>query len=58
MHMQGEPKSMQQSPNYQHIVAEVDTYLGAEIERCIAAGIRRENILLDPGFGFGKNATT
>jgi len=54
MHMQGEPKSMQQSPNYQHIVAEVDTYLGAEIERCIAAGIRRENILLDPGFGFGK----
>ena len=54
MHMQGEPKSMQQSPNYQQIVAEVDTYLGAEIERCIAAGIRRENILLDPGFGFGK----
>jgi len=55
MHMQGEPKSMQHSPSYQQIVTEVDSFLASEIDRCIAAGIRRENILLDPGFGFGKN---
>lgn len=55
MHMQGEPKSMQHSPSYQQIVTEVDSFLATEIERCMAAGIRRENILLDPGFGFGKN---
>ncbi|WP_241573503.1 dihydropteroate synthase [Rosenbergiella nectarea] len=55
MHMQGEPKSMQHSPSYQQIVTEVDGFLATEIERCVAAGIRRENILLDPGFGFGKN---
>ncbi|WP_241581006.1 dihydropteroate synthase [Rosenbergiella nectarea] len=55
MHMQGEPKSMQHSPSYQQIMTEVDGFLATEIERCVAAGIRRENILLDPGFGFGKN---
>jgi len=55
MHMQGEPKSMQHSPSYQQIITEVDSFLATEIERCIAAGIRRENILIDPGFGFGKN---
>ncbi len=55
MHMQGEPKSMQHSPSYQQVVTEVDSFLASEIDRCIAAGIRRENILLDPGFGFGKN---
>lgn len=55
MHMQGEPKSMQHSPSYQQIITEVDSFLATEIERCMAAGIRRENILLDPGFGFGKN---
>ena len=55
MHMQGEPKSMQHSPSYQQIITEVDSFLATEIECCIAAGIRRENILLDPGFGFGKN---
>ncbi|SEQ07817.1 dihydropteroate synthase [Rosenbergiella nectarea] len=55
MHMQGEPKSMQNSPSYQQIMTEVDGFLATEIERCVATGIRRENILLDPGFGFGKN---
>ena len=54
MHMQGDPKSMQQSPNYQQIITEVDSFLATEIERCLAAGIRRDNLVLDPGFGFGK----
>ncbi|WP_241608004.1 dihydropteroate synthase [Rosenbergiella australiborealis] len=54
MHMQGEPKSMQHNPNYQHIIEDVDSFLSTEIENCIAAGIRRENLLIDPGFGFGK----
>lgn len=57
MHMQGEPKSMQHSPHYSDVVAEVDAYLSAQIERCVAAGIARERLLLDPGFGFGKNLT-
>ncbi|WP_241569495.1 dihydropteroate synthase [Rosenbergiella collisarenosi] len=54
MHMQGDPKSMQHSPSYQQIITEVDGFLATEIERCVAAGIRRENLVLDPGFGFGK----
>ena len=57
MHMQGEPKSMQQSPSYNDVVAEVDAYLSAQIARCVAGGIARERLLLDPGFGFGKNLT-
>ncbi|HHK6147054.1 TPA: dihydropteroate synthase [Edwardsiella piscicida] len=57
MHMQGEPKGMQHSPHYSDVVAEVDAYLSAQIARCVAAGIARERLLLDPGFGFGKNLT-
>ena len=57
MHMQGEPKSMQQSPQYDDVVAEVDAYLTAQIARCVAGGIARERLILDPGFGFGKNLT-
>ena len=55
MHMQGEPRTMQQAPEYQHIVSEVDAYFAAQIARCEAAGIKKELLLLDPGFGFGKN---
>jgi len=55
MHMQGEPRTMQQAPEYQHIVSEVDAYFAAQIARCEAAGIKKERLLLDPGFGFGKN---
>ncbi|WP_437608603.1 dihydropteroate synthase [Erwinia sp. V71] len=55
MHMRGDPQSMQQSPHYQNIVAEVDAYLAQQIARCTAAGIKKEQLLLDPGFGFGKN---
>lgn len=55
MHMQGEPRTMQQAPEYENIVSEVDAYFAAQIARCVAAGIKKDNLLLDPGFGFGKN---
>ena len=55
MHMQGEPRSMQQQPEYQDVVAEVVQFLGARIKACEQAGIPRQKILLDPGIGFGKN---
>ncbi|WP_043892751.1 dihydropteroate synthase [Providencia sneebia] len=55
MHMQGEPRTMQNAPHYEDVVREVKTYFQAEIERCVAAGIKKQQIILDPGFGFGKN---
>ncbi len=54
MHMQGEPRTMQQGPHYQNVVREVYTYLEAQVARCVAAGIEKNHIILDPGFGFGK----
>jgi len=54
MHMQGEPRTMQQHPVYQDVVREVGEFLSLEREACIAAGVRRESIVLDPGVGFGK----
>jgi dihydropteroate synthase len=54
MHMQGEPDSMQASPRYRDVVAEVSAFLSARAEACVAAGLPRQQILLDPGFGFGK----
>ena len=56
MHMQGEPRSMQHSPSYKDVVAEVADFLEARIGACEAAGIVRNRILIDPGFGFGKTA--
>ncbi|MGJ0192269.1 dihydropteroate synthase [Pantoea sp. RRHST58] len=55
MHMQGEPRTMQQAPEYRDVVSEVDAYFVDQIARCVAAGIKKEYLLLDPGFGFGKN---
>jgi len=55
MHMQGEPRTMQQAPAYDNILSEVDTYFVQQIARCEAAGIKKERLILDPGFGFGKN---
>jgi dihydropteroate synthase len=55
MHMQGEPRTMQQAPIYENILSEVDTYFAQQIARCEAAGIKKERLILDPGFGFGKN---
>lgn len=54
MHMRGEPRTMQQSPAYLDVVAEVRAYLEQRALQCEAAGIARERIMLDPGFGFGK----
>jgi dihydropteroate synthase len=54
MHMRGEPASMQQAPVYGDVVAEVQAFLAARIEACIAAGIGKERLVVDPGFGFGK----
>lgn len=54
MHMQGEPRTMQQAPDYADVVAEVRTFLEERAGICQAAGIAREKIILDPGFGFGK----
>ena len=54
MHMQGEPRSMQHHPVYTDVVVEVRDFLQERIEACIAAGIPRQRMLVDPGFGFGK----
>src|SRR5215216_4343295 len=55
MHMQGEPKTMQKEPHYQDVVREVRDFLAQRAEYAAAAGIRPENIIVDPGIGFGKN---
>lgn len=54
MHRQGQPAEMQTNPQYTNVVREVCTHLTARVEIALAAGIRPENILLDPGIGFGK----
>ncbi|QQO82800.1 dihydropteroate synthase [Shewanella algae] len=54
MHMQGQPRTMQNAPHYEDLLAEVNDFFAKHIEACIEAGIAREAILLDPGFGFGK----
>ena len=54
MHMQGEPGTMQASPRYGDVVAEVRGFLRSRVDACVAAGIARERLAIDPGFGFGK----
>jgi len=54
MHMQGEPRSMQKAPRYVDVVSEVRDFLLARAQACMAAGIARNDIWIDPGFGFGK----
>lgn len=54
MHMQGRPRTMQGSPHYDDVALEVCAFLGDRVSSCVAAGIARENIIVDPGFGFGK----
>lgn len=54
MHMQGEPRTMQHAPHYDDVVAEVKAFLAERVAACEAAGIGRDRILIDPGFGFGK----
>jgi dihydropteroate synthase len=54
MHMQGEPRSMQQDPKYNDVLAEVRDFLALRLAICQSAGIDVERIVLDPGIGFGK----
>jgi dihydropteroate synthase len=54
MHMQGEPRTMQDAPAYVDVVAEVRQFLAQRVQACLAAGIDRERICVDPGIGFGK----
>jgi dihydropteroate synthase len=54
MHMQNQPSSMQSQPQYVDVVGEVKGFLMQRREQCIAAGIDARDILIDPGFGFGK----
>jgi dihydropteroate synthase len=56
MHMKGEPRTMQDAPHYEDVVAEVSAFLQARAEAAMASGVARERILLDPGIGFGKTA--
>ena len=55
MHMRGEPATMQQSPQYDDVVAEVRGFLAARLAACRAAGLGPDSICIDPGIGFGKD---
>jgi dihydropteroate synthase len=54
MHMQGTPESMQRIPSYSDVVADVLAWLTQRVTECVTAGLPRESLILDPGFGFGK----
>ncbi|MFJ4143984.1 dihydropteroate synthase [Pseudomonas sp. NPDC089734] len=54
MHMLGEPGDMQDDPHYEDLVGEVTAFLADRMEQCVAAGISRDRIILDPGYGFAK----
>ena len=55
MHMQGQPRTMQLNPHYDDVVADVLKFMQQRTEQCLASGIKKENLIWDPGFGFGKN---
>ena len=55
MHMQGQPRTMQVAPQYDDLFTDINSFFAARIEACEQAGIQRERIILDPGFGFGKS---
>jgi dihydropteroate synthase len=55
MHMQGEPKTVQREPRYEDVVSEVRDFLRSRAEHAVSAGVRAEDIIVDPGIGFGKN---
>jgi dihydropteroate synthase len=56
MHMQGEPRTMQDAPHYGDVVSEVASFLEERLSAAVAAGVAEDRICLDPGFGFGKTA--
>jgi dihydropteroate synthase len=55
MHMQGEPRTMQDNPTYESVVGDVYDFLQQRIDSCVQAGISIDRIMVDPGFGFGKS---
>ena len=55
MHMKGEPKTMQKEPRYENVVGEVREFLARRAEYAVESGVRSENVIVDPGIGFGKN---
>lgn len=57
MHMQGQPRTMQQAPSYQDVTAEVMAFLRTRVEACLGAGMAKDHLIIDPGFGFGKTLT-
>jgi dihydropteroate synthase len=54
MHMQGEPRTMQEAPRYRDVVDEVRAFLEERLEFAVREGVREQRVLLDPGIGFGK----
>ncbi|MFT7688058.1 MAG: dihydropteroate synthase [Candidatus Azotimanducaceae bacterium] len=56
MHMKGKPKSMQDKPSYEDLFSEIVSFFKERMSTCIQNGLAPENIILDPGFGFGKTA--
>ncbi|MGB0507531.1 MAG: dihydropteroate synthase [Pikeienuella sp.] len=54
MHAQGDPSHMQENPSYRNVLIEINAYLEARVEACVAAGLSREKLIVDPGIGFGK----
>lgn len=54
MHMSGTPRTMQNDPRYDDILADINAFFASAVARAVAAGVKRERIILDPGFGFGK----
>jgi dihydropteroate synthase len=55
MHMRGDPKTMQEAPSYEDVVAEVRAFLSGRVEAAVAAGVERDRLAVDPGIGFGKD---
>lgn len=54
MHMQGQPRTMQQAPEYDDVVADVGDFLARRLRECVDAGLAEDLLIVDPGFGFGK----
>ncbi len=54
MHMQGRPRTMQKDPAYDDVVSDISEFFRQRVANCLSAGILRERLILDPGFGFGK----
>ena len=54
MHAQGDPKTMQENPSYDNVLLDVYDYLSSRVAHCVASGVKRSQIVIDPGIGFGK----